>query len=69
MEEKNNKIRELYDRIAEVKSNLICTDYLALKYAEGEITASEYAATLAHRRAWRAEINALETEIAALGGS
>lgn len=54
------------DNILSLKLKLQRTDYLALKYAEGEITASEYAPTLAKRRAWRAEINALETEIAAL---
>ena len=64
-----NKIYELNSRIVEIKAELIKTDYLAIKYAEGELTGTEYATTQAKRRAWRAEINALETEIAALGES
>lgn len=47
------------NRIDELKSLLASTDYKAIKYAEGEITAVEYAETKAQRRAWRAEINSL----------
>lgn len=50
-------------RIAELKQRLADTDYKAIKYAEGEMTAEEYAETKAQRRAWRAEINALEAEV------
>lgn len=56
--------KELIERIKLLKYELKQSDYKALKYAEGEITASEYAPTLAQRRAWRAEINALQTELA-----
>lgn len=49
-------------RIAELKALLAKTDYQAIKYAEGELTAEEYADTKAQRKAWRAEINAI-TEV------
>lgn len=47
-------------RIAELKALLSETDYLAIKYAEGWLTAEEYAPTKAQRQAWRDEINTLE---------
>lgn len=49
-------------RIAALKYELSKTDYLALKFAEGEITAEDYADTLEQRRAWRSEINDLEAK-------
>lgn len=49
-------------RISELKKNLYDTDYKAIKYAEGELTAEEYAPIKEQRRAWRQEINELETE-------
>lgn len=55
--------------IAECLYHLRTTDYLAIKYAEGELSAEEYAETRKQRRAWRAEINALEEELAALRNS
>ena len=58
-----SKIYNLQMRIGGLKSKLQVTDYKAIKYAEGELSAEEYADTLAQRRAWRAEINALEAEI------
>ena len=64
--EKYTKIKENYNRIFALKNNLRKTDYKAIKYAEGELSAEEYAETLAQRRAWRAEINALEEEIKAI---
>lgn len=60
------RTHELYVRISELKRNLFKTDYKAIKYAEGELTAEEYAETLAQRRAWRVEINELEVEILAI---
>lgn len=57
---------KLHKQIAELKRKLAGTDYLALKFAEGEITAGDFAPTLAKRRAWRIEINVLEAKIAAL---
>ena len=56
----NEQLREKQARIAELKFYLSETDYRAIKYAEGVITAEEYAATKAQRQAWRDEINALE---------
>lgn len=47
-------------RIAALKANLAATDYVVIKIAEGAATAEEYAAVIADREAWRAEINKLE---------
>lgn len=47
-------------RISELKQNLAQTDYLAIKYAEGQLSAEEYAGTKAQRQAWRDEINVLQ---------
>lgn len=52
-------------RIYELKRQLSKTDYQALKYAEGEMSAEEFAVTKELRRAWRTEINALEAELEA----
>ena len=60
------EMSEKYIRINELKVKLRKSDYKAIKYAEGELTEAEYATTLAERRAWRAEINILEEEIAML---
>ena len=51
------------NRIAELKSLLAQTDYQAIKYAEGQLSASEYAEMKKQRQAWRDEINELETEV------
>lgn len=64
--EQQRIVSTLQFRIDGLKNNLRATDYQAIKYAEGELTAEEYAETLAQRRAWRAEINALEAEIKAI---
>lgn len=59
-EENARKIgEEKQNRISELKGLLASTDYKAIKYAEGEITAEEYEETKLQRRAWRAEINSL----------
>ena len=63
---KQSHISQINRTIGEYKRKLKSTDYKAIKYAEGELTAEEYAETLAQRRAWRAEINALEAEIKAI---
>ena len=56
--------KELAEReIRVLKSNLSATDYQAIKYAEGEMTAEEYAETKEKRIAWRARINELEEAI------
>ena len=46
-------------QIAELKQKLLSTDYLAIKYAEGELTADEYAETKAQRQEWRNQLNEL----------
>ena len=53
-------------QIIKLKSELHRTDYMAIKFAEGELTAEEYAEVKEQRRAWRAEINRLQAEIDAL---
>lgn len=50
-------------RIGELKRMLNKTDYQAIKFAEGEMSAEEFAPVKAQRVAWRAEINRLETEL------
>lgn len=53
--------KELTEReIRVLKAKLSETDYQAIKFAEGEMTANEYAETKAKRIAWRARINELE---------
>lgn len=46
--------------IAELKSKLAATDYIAAKIAEGAATREEYAEELAERASWRSRINELE---------
>lgn len=46
--------------IGELKDKLAATDYKAIKYAEGALTADEYAPIKAQRQEWRDRINALE---------
>lgn len=50
-------------RIKELKDKLASTDYLAIKFAEGALTATEYAPYKAQRAKWRAEINDLEASL------
>lgn len=52
-----------FQQIAELKSQLSATDYKAIKYAEGWISADEYAPIKAERQAIRDRINALEAEM------
>lgn len=49
-------------RIDDLKRKLTDTDYVVIKIAEGAATAEEYAETIASRKAWREEINALEAQ-------
>lgn len=60
------QVKNRYFRINELKMQLRKTDYQAIKYAEGEMSATEYAPIREQRRAWRTEINALEAEIEVL---
>lgn len=47
-------------QIAELKEQLAATDYKALKFFEGWLTADEYESVKAERQAIRDKINALE---------
>ena len=47
------------NRIAELKELLSNTDYQAIKFAEGELTAEEYEPMRLQRKAWREEIRKL----------
>ena len=62
----NYELNQLLGKITDLKLNLRATDYQAIKYAEGEMTASEFADTKAKRKEWRREINVLEAKIEAL---
>lgn len=66
--DRNDEINDLEFKIFTLKQRLNKTDYKALKFAEGELTSSEYAETRAERKALRAEINALETKLNSLKG-
>lgn len=60
------KILEVHAKlkILALMDNLQKTDYKAIKYAEGLLTAEEYAPIKAERQAMRDEINRLEAELA-----
>lgn len=53
------KEEKAQSRINELKSLLAKTDYKAIKYAEGELTAEEYEPIRQQRKAWREEIRKL----------
>lgn len=58
------KPKYMYEsEIAVLKQELAGTDYKALKFAEGELSAEEYAETKAQRESWRQEINDLQEEL------
>lgn len=50
-------------RITELKDKLSSTDYQAIKFAEGQISAEDYEPIKLQRQAWRNEINELEKQI------
>ena len=50
-------------QISQLKQKLADTDYKAIKFAEGELSAEEYAATKEQRRQWRIQINILEEQL------
>lgn len=54
---------EINNAIFELKMKLADTDYQAIKFAEGAMTAAEYAPYKADRAKWRAEINELEKKL------
>lgn len=57
------KILKMYEEINLKKAELANTDYQCLKFAEGELTVSEYAPIKEQRRQLRAEINELESKL------
>lgn len=56
-------IQEKQNRIAELKGKLNSTDYQAIKYAEGQLSESEYEGMKTQRQLWRDEINQIEEEL------
>jgi hypothetical protein len=50
------------EEIAELKAKLAATDYQAIKYAEGVLSADEYEPTKIMRQEWRDRINELEVD-------
>lgn len=50
-------------RINELKLLLAKTDFQAIKFAEGELSAEEYLPIKQKRRSYRAEINSLEEKL------
>lgn len=62
----NRQIIALNKRIVEIKRLLRQNDYKRNKYIDGELSEAEYAPIREQYRLWRAEINALEEEIAVL---
>ena len=57
---------KLFRKINMLKQKLNATDYQAIKYAEGEMSASDYAPVKAQRKGWREEINTLEAQLQAM---
>jgi hypothetical protein len=57
---------QIKSEIMNILNKLDATDYQTLKFAEGELTEEEFAPIKEQRKAWRAEINRLETELKAL---
>ena len=55
-----NAVQLAERRIPVLKEQLANTDYQAIKYAEGQLSADDYAETKAQRQTWRDEINRLE---------
>lgn len=62
------KIENKEFEIVHLKTKLARTDYKAIKFAEDQLSESEYAPVREERKALRAQIRALETEIAVLKG-
>ena len=54
---------EIIIEINTCKQLLNQTDYKCLKFAEGALTAEEFAPTQAERQAWRDRINELEEQL------
>lgn len=59
----NPQYRRIMHKIGDLKNRLRTTDYQAIKFAEGEMSAEEFAPIKAQRKEWRAQINALQEEL------
>ena len=61
MKTESDKLKDQYRlEITQLKKQLSDTDYKAIKYAEGQISESEYASVKAERQGYRDRINELE---------
>ena len=61
MKTEADKLKDEYRlEIQQLKKQLSDTDYKAIKYAEGQISESEYAPVRAERQGYRDRINELE---------
>lgn len=57
--------REVWNlELAQLKKQLADTDYQAIKFAEGELTAEEYEPIKQQRKTWRKQVNSLLTLLA-----
>ncbi len=59
----DDRKRAIESEIAGLKQILTSTDYKALKFAEGQISATDYKETKQQRQALRDKINELESEL------
>ena len=63
MKTEEDLLKEQYRlEITQLKKQLSDTDYKAIKYAEGQLTESEYSPTRTQRASWRARINELQED-------
>lgn len=62
-EEEYNQVCSTLNQIIELKCKLSCTDYKAIKYAEGQYTEEEYAPIKAAREDLRVQIRTLESQL------
>ena len=65
----DDRKRAIESEIAGLKQILASTDYKALKFAEGQISATDYEDTKQQRQALRDKINELEAELETIGES
>ena len=63
---KAEKQEKILMQISELKQLLTQSDYKALKYAEGWLSAEDFKETLDQRQLWRNQINELESELESL---
>ena len=54
---------EILANIDILKQNLVDTDYVIIKIAEGVATKEDYADIIAQRQVWRTRINELQTQL------